>query len=141
MRARLIDKDNSPRWDPPTLELVTDEMVDALFQPAKHELALEERMQAIARYEEKAELQHVHDTLNRMSDELVECEFDEQAWWWQKRLQSGLRRIQLGSEGDSATPDLAMIRNKVLEYKARVRAARALPCVVDVDAIREGGAS
>ncbi|XP_018715215.2 3-hydroxyisobutyryl-CoA hydrolase 1 isoform X2 [Eucalyptus grandis] len=30
-RAMLIDKDNKPQWDPPKLELVTDEMVDKFF--------------------------------------------------------------------------------------------------------------
>lgn len=33
VRALLIDKDNDPKWDPPTPEGVTDEMVDALFAP------------------------------------------------------------------------------------------------------------
>jgi enoyl-CoA hydratase len=33
VRALLIDKDNSPRWDPATPEEVTDEMLDVLFAP------------------------------------------------------------------------------------------------------------
>jgi enoyl-CoA hydratase len=33
VRALLIDKDNDPKWDPPTPEGVTDEMLDALFAP------------------------------------------------------------------------------------------------------------
>jgi enoyl-CoA hydratase len=33
VRALLIDKDNSPQWDPPTPEEVTDEMLDVLFAP------------------------------------------------------------------------------------------------------------
>ena len=33
VRALLIDKDNEPRWNPPTPEGVTDEMLDALFAP------------------------------------------------------------------------------------------------------------
>src|SRR5205085_8077567 len=33
VRALLIDKDNSPQWDPPTPELVDDEMLDVLFAP------------------------------------------------------------------------------------------------------------
>ena len=33
VRAVIVDKDNAPRWDPPTLEGVTDAMVDALFAP------------------------------------------------------------------------------------------------------------
>ncbi|MBA2467758.1 MAG: enoyl-CoA hydratase/isomerase family protein [Sphingomonas sp.] len=33
VRALLIDKDNEPQWDPPRPEDVTDEMLDALFEP------------------------------------------------------------------------------------------------------------
>jgi len=33
VRALLIDKDNTPRWDPATPEQVTDEMLDVLFEP------------------------------------------------------------------------------------------------------------
>jgi enoyl-CoA hydratase len=33
VRALLIDKDNEPQWDPPTPEGVSDEMLDALFEP------------------------------------------------------------------------------------------------------------
>ena len=33
VRALLIDKDNSPKWDPATPEEVTDEMLDVLFTP------------------------------------------------------------------------------------------------------------
>ncbi|EDV21188.1 uncharacterized protein TRIADDRAFT_30551 [Trichoplax adhaerens] len=33
VRAILIDRDNNPKWDPATFEEVTDEMVDAHFQP------------------------------------------------------------------------------------------------------------
>ena len=33
VRALLIDKDNSPQWDPATPEDVTDEMLDVLFEP------------------------------------------------------------------------------------------------------------
>src|SRR5262249_53475443 len=33
VRALLIDKDNSPKWDPATPEEVTDEMLDILFAP------------------------------------------------------------------------------------------------------------
>ena len=31
VRAVIVDKDNAPRWDPPTLEGVTDAMLDAIF--------------------------------------------------------------------------------------------------------------
>jgi enoyl-CoA hydratase len=33
VRALLIDKDNSPQWDPPAPEQVDDEMLDILFEP------------------------------------------------------------------------------------------------------------
>ncbi|KAJ6797499.1 3-hydroxyisobutyryl-CoA hydrolase-like protein 2, mitochondrial [Iris pallida] len=33
VRARLVDKDNAPKWDPPTLEHVSADMVDAYFAP------------------------------------------------------------------------------------------------------------
>ena len=33
VRALLIDKDNSPKWDPASPEEVTDEMLDVLFAP------------------------------------------------------------------------------------------------------------
>jgi enoyl-CoA hydratase len=33
VRAVLIDKDNSPRWDPATPEGVTDHMIDTIFAP------------------------------------------------------------------------------------------------------------
>ncbi|KAJ4884948.1 3-hydroxyisobutyryl-CoA hydrolase-like protein 1 [Raphanus sativus] len=33
VRARLIDKDDAPKWDPPTLEKVTEDMVDNYFSP------------------------------------------------------------------------------------------------------------
>jgi len=31
VRALLVDKDNTPKWDPPTLEAVTEEMVEGYF--------------------------------------------------------------------------------------------------------------
>ena len=33
VRAVIVDKDNSPKWSPATLEGVTDAMLDALFAP------------------------------------------------------------------------------------------------------------
>ncbi len=33
VRAELIDRDNAPRWSPPSIEAVTDEMVEAVFAP------------------------------------------------------------------------------------------------------------
>lgn len=32
-RALLIDKDNAPRWNPPTPEQMTQDMLDAIFAP------------------------------------------------------------------------------------------------------------
>ena len=31
--ALIVDKDNSPKWDPPTPEAVTDDWIDAIFAP------------------------------------------------------------------------------------------------------------
>ena len=33
VRALIVDKDHSPKWDPPTAEAVTDEWIDAIFAP------------------------------------------------------------------------------------------------------------
>ena len=33
VRAVLVDRDHSPKWNPPTLEEVTDDMVQAYFEP------------------------------------------------------------------------------------------------------------
>ncbi|HMN54840.1 MAG TPA: enoyl-CoA hydratase/isomerase family protein [Sphingopyxis sp.] len=33
VRALIVDKDNSPQWDPPTPEAVTDAWIDAIFAP------------------------------------------------------------------------------------------------------------
>lgn len=33
VRALIVDKDNSPKWEPPTPEAVTDEWIDAIFAP------------------------------------------------------------------------------------------------------------
>ena len=33
VRAVIVDKDNKPRWDPPTLEAVTEEIVLRHFAP------------------------------------------------------------------------------------------------------------
>lgn len=32
MRALLIDKDQNPKWNPPTIQEVSDELVDAYFK-------------------------------------------------------------------------------------------------------------
>ncbi len=37
VRAVIVDKDNAPRWDPPTLEGVTDAMLDDIFAPLADE--------------------------------------------------------------------------------------------------------
>ncbi|MDK2760165.1 MAG: enoyl-CoA hydratase/isomerase family protein [Sphingopyxis sp.] len=33
VRALIVDKDNSPQWNPPTPEAVTDDWIDAIFEP------------------------------------------------------------------------------------------------------------
>ena len=38
VRALLIDKDQKPRWNPPTIDGVTREMVDAHFKPVSNDL-------------------------------------------------------------------------------------------------------
>jgi enoyl-CoA hydratase/carnithine racemase len=38
VRALLIDKDQKPKWNPPTIEGVTREMVDAHFRPVSNDL-------------------------------------------------------------------------------------------------------
>ncbi|WP_336276805.1 enoyl-CoA hydratase/isomerase family protein [Bartonella sp. CB178] len=40
VRAMLVDKDKTPKWRPDSLSGVTDEMVDAYFQPIERELLL-----------------------------------------------------------------------------------------------------
>lgn len=38
VRAMLIDKDKTPKWQPDKLSNITDEMIDAYFQPVEKEL-------------------------------------------------------------------------------------------------------
>jgi enoyl-CoA hydratase len=33
VRAVIVDKDNAPKWDPPTLEAVTETLIDGIFAP------------------------------------------------------------------------------------------------------------
>ena len=41
IRALLVDKDNAPRWNPSTLEAVTETMVETYFETlGEHELRL-----------------------------------------------------------------------------------------------------
>ncbi|GAB0092470.1 3-hydroxyisobutyryl-CoA hydrolase, mitochondrial [Sergentomyia squamirostris] len=47
VRAMLVDRDNQPKWNPPTLEQVTDEHVDALFKPMGDDLKLPTDVQQI----------------------------------------------------------------------------------------------
>jgi len=45
IRALLIDKDKKPQWNPPKLELVTDDFVQSFFAPLsdpKQELVLKQ---------------------------------------------------------------------------------------------------
>ncbi|EXB30297.1 3-hydroxyisobutyryl-CoA hydrolase-like protein 5 [Morus notabilis] len=41
IRALTIDKDNSPKWDPPTLDQVDDEKIDLVFKPFEENLELQ----------------------------------------------------------------------------------------------------
>lgn len=41
IRALTIDKDNSPKWNPPTLDEVDDEKVDLVFKPFEDDLELQ----------------------------------------------------------------------------------------------------
>jgi 3-hydroxyisobutyryl-CoA hydrolase len=41
VRAVLVDKDKNPKWNPPTLEQVTDKEVASFFQPVENDLILE----------------------------------------------------------------------------------------------------
>ena len=38
VRALLIDKDQKPKWNPPTIEGVTRDMVEAHFRPVANDL-------------------------------------------------------------------------------------------------------
>lgn len=40
VRAAVIDKDRNPKWSPPTIALVNDEMIGRFFEPARPPLAL-----------------------------------------------------------------------------------------------------
>ncbi|KAL3738914.1 hypothetical protein ACJRO7_020316 [Eucalyptus globulus] len=33
VRARVVDKDLAPKWDPPSLDKVSEDMVDQYFSP------------------------------------------------------------------------------------------------------------
>jgi enoyl-CoA hydratase/carnithine racemase len=41
VRALLIDKDQKPKWNPPTIEGVTRDMVDAHFEPVSNDLVFD----------------------------------------------------------------------------------------------------
>ncbi|CAL5202003.1 unnamed protein product [Lathyrus oleraceus] len=41
IRALTIDKDNAPKWDPPSLDKVDDEKLDLIFKPFDKELELQ----------------------------------------------------------------------------------------------------
>jgi hypothetical protein len=38
VRALLIDKDQKPKWNPPTIEDVTRELVEEHFKPVSNDL-------------------------------------------------------------------------------------------------------
>ncbi|GLT36668.1 hypothetical protein SLA2020_110310 [Shorea laevis] len=55
IRALTIDKDNAPKWDPPSVEKVDDEKVDLVFQPFQEELELQIPEQEQHRWDGKYE--------------------------------------------------------------------------------------
>lgn len=55
IRALTIDKDNAPKWDPPSVDKVEDEKVDLVFQPFSEELELQIPEQEQYRWEGKYE--------------------------------------------------------------------------------------
>lgn len=55
IRALTIDKDNSPKWDPSTLDRVDDERVNVVFQPFEEDLELKIPEREDCRWEGKYE--------------------------------------------------------------------------------------
>jgi enoyl-CoA hydratase len=43
IRAQIVDKDRNPKWNPPSLDAVTDEDVEQYFAPAHPDLTFEEQ--------------------------------------------------------------------------------------------------
>ena len=41
VRAVIVDKDNAPKWNPPTIDGVTRDMVDAHFKPVSNDLVFD----------------------------------------------------------------------------------------------------
>lgn len=67
IRALTIDKDNSPKWDPPSLDKVMDNKVELVFQPFQKDLELQIPEDEECRWSGKTE-NSVYATLN-MTDE------------------------------------------------------------------------
>lgn len=67
IRALTIDKDNSPKWDPPSLDKVMDNKVELVFQPFEKDLELQIPEDEECRWSGKYE-NSVYATLN-MTDE------------------------------------------------------------------------
>lgn len=44
VRTVLVDKDHNPKWNPPTLEEVSDKRVEAFFAPVEDELDIPEQL-------------------------------------------------------------------------------------------------
>ncbi|GAV88114.1 ECH_C domain-containing protein [Cephalotus follicularis] len=55
IRALTIDKDNSPKWNPPTLDKVDNEKVNLVFQPFKEDLELQVPVKEECRWDGKYE--------------------------------------------------------------------------------------
>lgn len=67
IRALTIDKDNSPKWDPPSLDKVMDNKVELVFQPFEKDLELQIPEDEECRWSGKYE-NSVYATVN-MTDE------------------------------------------------------------------------
>ncbi|XP_028095540.1 3-hydroxyisobutyryl-CoA hydrolase-like protein 5 isoform X1 [Camellia sinensis] len=55
IRALTIDKDNAPKWDPPTLDKVNAEKVNLVFQPFREDLELQVPKKEECRWDGKYE--------------------------------------------------------------------------------------
>ncbi|TQD71667.1 hypothetical protein C1H46_042799 [Malus baccata] len=55
IRALTIDKDNAPKWNPPSLDNVVDKKLDLVFQPFEEDLELQIKEQEENRWDGKYE--------------------------------------------------------------------------------------
>ena len=96
VRALLIDKDNAPRWNPPTPEGVTDAMIDRIFEPLPR-----------ARGLDAAGSRRMTDTDTRVW-KLPESAPDpaELAAAWSQVVENGLAAMQAGARRRARTPSI-----------------------------------